>query len=1645
MSRFLGPRLGVCCSLFFSCFAAVALAQDATLKLEHGDHITLIGNTLADRMQHDGWLEAYVQARFPDKELVFRNISFPGDEIDNRPRSENFGSPQQWLSKTKTDVVIAMFGYNESFAGEAGLAAFKQKLEKLIDTTLAAKYGDRGNARLVLVSPIAHEDLKSPHLPDGKENNARLALYTKAMGEVAKAKKVPFVDLFSATQKAYTSAKVSLTINGVHLTNEGNRVVAEAIDRQLFGDASTRSATALEALRQAVVNKDYYWWNLYRTVDGYNVFGGRSKLEWFGQSNFDVLQREMDIFNAMTANRDKHIWAIAQGKKADVSDANLPEYLEVKTNIPGPLPGGKHQFLGGVEGIGKMKIAKGMEVNLFASEETFPDLINPVQMAVDTDGRLWAATWPSYPHGTPSDPHPDKLLIFPDEDRDGKADKAIIFAENLNSVTGFEFWGGGVIVAAAPELLFLKDTDGDDQADLKIRILNGISAEDTHHTANALTIGPDGWLYFSHGIFHVDNQETPTRTFRSQDSGVFRFNPRTYEVEFHHPIGPNPHGIAFDQWGFQFATDGTGGTGHYVSIGHGVGPAKNWYPMRVRPVPAIGFLSSEHFPSENQGNFLICNAIGVLGVLQHTVSFDGADINATEIEPLLLSSDPNFRPSDIEVAGDGALYIADWCNPIVGHMQHNIRDPNRDHSHGRIYRMTAKGRDLVPPRKMKGKPLPEVLSAFYAKDNGTRYRARLELSGRKTDEVVAALANWTKTIEPKTSEHEQALLEALWVHEEHRVPNESLLAKVFAAKDPRVRAAAVRTLGHWAGKVKTWQPTLIAAARDADPLVRAEAAKAAVYFGGLPAAEVIFEVAIRPSDVQLDHVLNYAKSKVNIDQIAREALEKKQPLSLAGQTYLLRNASVADLLKMDRSEAVYLAILSRSNVPAENLREALKGLADFGRTDQTSLAIKMLVEQDGNGQDSNLATLARLLAEQPVATLAKFRGQIEKLASQGKTAGGRRAGYAAWAVLDNGIHNALAEAGKSKPALRDLLESLPLVSDAKLQAQFFEPLRTMMFELPPNLARESASATIGESGIQVDFFHPSAADVAIETLARLKPKASGIVPQIVMDVPQLKERDAFALRFTGQLMIDKPGKYTFYIASDDGSRIYLDKELLVNNDGLHGMVEKQATIELPTGPHALIVTYFDNGGGDGLAVNWSGPGFDKQPIPTAKLSVGSPESLHDVAIRAVAALPGKEKEKFEDFTSLIAAGRNRTTAISALQKVSLADTKKEKLQSLADNLVALLSEIPANYRNGVAATEAMTLARKVADALPAADGESLRKRLENLDVRVIAIGATPHRMIFDKEIIAAQAGKPIEIRFANGDDMPHNFAIVKPGALVEVGELAEATARSPDAMERHYVPKSDSILIASRLLRTGEAQAITFEVPTEPGIYPYVCTYPGHWRRMYGALYVVADLRLYEADPASYLAANPLPMKDELLARLGRNTEWKFEDLAGAVEELSKGHSPGRSFEVGKQLFKTAACISCHKLGDEGRNIGPDLAKLDEKRTMVETLRDIVEPSWRINEKFESFSIETEDGKISTGLIVKESADEIELVSNPLAPDKPTKITVKEIAEREKSKLSLMPQGVLNKLTQEEILDLLAYVFAKGDQKHKLFEEHHHH
>lgn len=801
-----------------------------------GDVVAILGNGLADRMQHDGWLESLLQARLVDQQIRFRNMSVSGDRPNRYPRSSGQMSMTAYLRHVQPTVVLAFFGYNESF--EAKPADYKQQLLEFVKRTRGAKPNGKDFPRIVLFSPIAHESTNNRNLPDGRARNVRLAAFTRATAAAAKEAGVAFVDLFHPSLDLFSKSKQPLTINGVHLSKEGNRQLAEVIAQQLVGKSTTTS-TSLDGLRQAVLDKNLHWWNRYRASDGNDIWGGRSTLKFVDdQTNAEVLQPELTMLDVKTANRDEVIWARAAGKDKTVDDSNVPKPVAVVSNVGGgsrsssAVKEGSLNYISGNEGLKHMAVAKGFEVSLFADEGRFPQLVNPVQMQFDTKGRLWAAVWPTYPKWEPHKSMDDALIILHDDDNNGSADRVTEFAKVQNPL-GFEFWNGGVIVTNQSELLFLKDTNGDDVADERIILLQGLDTSDTHHGANNLIYGPDGGIYWQSGVFMVHNHEHPWGpSLQSSASAMYRFDPRRFTISMHATNSPNPHGISFDYWGYHYATDGTGGRAYQVR------PEGNGFKMHellkkeVRPVTASEVVSSAHFPESMQGDFLICNVIGFLGIKHYDLernpetgkvwgepAGDELTVNITNADGtkrvdksrgLLMSGDKNFRPSDAIFAPDGSMYFCDWHNVIIGHMQHNVRDPNRDHAHGRIYRMTAVGRPLQKPVPIDGQPISALLDNLKSPVDGIRHRTRVELSERDSKEVIAATTDWLKQFDPQSKDDAHHLLEALWLHQQHNVKDFGLLEQVLNSPEPHARIAAKTVQHFWRNVEKTYRGGIIA-------------------------------------------------------------------------------------------------------------------------------------------------------------------------------------------------------------------------------------------------------------------------------------------------------------------------------------------------------------------------------------------------------------------------------------------------------------------------------------------------------------------------------------------------------------------------------------------------------------------------------------------------------------------------------------------------------------------------------------------------------------------------------------------------------------------------------------------------------------------
>ncbi|MFO0908061.1 MAG: PVC-type heme-binding CxxCH protein [Isosphaeraceae bacterium] len=779
---------------------------------------------------------------------------------------------------------------------------------------------------------------------------------------------------------------MQLTINGCHLNERGDREVA-ACSTTPFGTPSTASvgSPAYEKLRAAVVDKSWVHLQDYRMLNGWYVYGGRRT--W----DTETFPREYAKIRKMAEVRDRTIWDLAQGKPAaeKPDDSQTGELVVPPTRFGNPRQKYSEadtlRYLSPEELIKQTTVPPGFAIEPFADETRFPELAKPVQLNFDNKGRLWVSCMPTYPQWKPGDPKPnDRLLIFEDTNNDGKADKCKVFYDKLHCPVGFEFWNGGVLVIDQPRMLWLKDTDGDDKADVVVHLLDGWATDDTHHTCSAFEWSHSGYLHMLEGIATSTTLETPWGPHRSSgQGGAYVMDPRSYKIrQFALPGQYNMWCYVFDGWGQGIVGDGTTAnqawdtplSGAQYRDRTGLNMILNNEGMR----PALGseFLISRHFPDEVQGQFTYACVINMNGMPRFKVRDDGGGFHGDRLkfkdgkpDDLIRSDDRHFRPADPQIGPDGALWFGDWANALIGHMQYSQRDPNRDHTRGRIYRLTYPSRPLTKPVTQFGKSIPELLEQVREYEWRTRYRARRELADRPSDEVAAAVNAWVTRLDPNDPEFDRLRCEALWILASHHRLNTDLLTLVArSAKAFQARAAAVRIIADERETLPNALTLLQAAAKDEHPRVRTEAARGLSFYPTVDAARTLVAMTSAPADYWCDYTVQQALG-ANENAWRPDYLSGKLGV-VAGSR---GEAMIKKTMSSSRSGATALpflqTLLSQEPKPEEERNKAITGLsqlqgdANRGREVFTRICVACHRVGNGEGRDygPNLAGVAKRL------------------------------------------------------------------------------------------------------------------------------------------------------------------------------------------------------------------------------------------------------------------------------------------------------------------------------------------------------------------------------------------------------------------------------------------------------------------------------------------------------------------------------------------------------------------------------------------------------------------------------------------------------------------------------------------------------------
>jgi putative heme-binding domain-containing protein len=597
-------------------------------------------------------------------------------------------------------------------------------------------------------------------------------------------------------------------------------------------------------------------------------------------------------------------------------------------DIPSPDP---------VAELAAMQVADGYEVNLFAAD---PLITKPLQMNFDPQGRLWVSSSSVYPQIKPGEVANDTVTILEDRDGDGRADAHTVFADGLLMPTAVLPGDGGVYVANSTEFLHLSDTDGDGKADSRRVVLSGFGAEDTHHIIHTFRYGPDARLYFNQSIYIHSHIETPRGVRRLNAGGIWRFAPESLALDVFARGWVNTWGHAFDRWGRSLVTDGAGGEGIYYGfpgaayqtaagtprILHGMNPGSPKYC-------GLEIIDGRHLPDDAQGQ-LVTNDFRANRVCRFRLTDKGSGFASEKLPDLIHSQRVTFRPIDVKMGPDGAIYIADWYNPIIQHGEVDFRDERRDRTHGRIWRVTAKGRPALPRIDFTKLSTPELLGQLKSPESYARDMAKRVLFARGSEAVVPELTKWLKSLDSLDPDFERLRLEALRLRQgldrgsQHDI-DAGLLKAVLASPDVRARAAAARVVCDWADRLEAPVELLAPAVDDPSALVRLEGVRALATLGGRRAAEL----ALHAVDHERDDALDYA-----VWLAARETKEAWLPAVLDG-TFADDGRFGRVIFAVAAAEASaavprIVALLKDGTITAADRQAALSAIAKLGNPDQ---------------------------------------------------------------------------------------------------------------------------------------------------------------------------------------------------------------------------------------------------------------------------------------------------------------------------------------------------------------------------------------------------------------------------------------------------------------------------------------------------------------------------------------------------------------------------------------------------------------------------------------------------------------------------------------------------------------------------------------
>lgn len=482
-------------------------------------------------------------------------------------------------------------------------------------------------------------------------------------------------------------------------------------------------------------------------------------------------------------------------------------------------------------------LPEGFEVTLFASE---PDITKPMNMEFDDRGRLWVTQSSEYPVAAGESDGTDRITILEDKNGDGRADTFTHFDDNLNIPIGIMPVADGAIAYSIPNLYHLKDSNHDGKAESREILLGGFGHKDTHGMVNNLMRGYDGWLHVCHGFSNVSNVAgTDGDSIRMTSGNTFRVKMDGSHVEQTTFGRVNPFGYAYDERGYLYSVDCHtkpitqlifGGDyphfGKKAPVGLGFAPAMMTYDLGSTALAGLVYYTGTQFPAKYRGSFFTGDVV-TCRIDRNTVIFNGSTPSSKKEEPLLVSKDPWFRPVDIKVGPDGALYIADFYNKIIGHYEVALNHPGRDRVSGRIWKVTYKGtepHDNLPVIDWSKATITQLLQGLKHPQLNTRLKVADRLVDTWKEKAITPVKGLLENSDVVSQVH------ALWILHRLGSLDDRLLDNALAGSEQVVKIHALRILSERNAISNAHYRQVTDALKSGDPFIRRTAAEVLTRF-----------------------------------------------------------------------------------------------------------------------------------------------------------------------------------------------------------------------------------------------------------------------------------------------------------------------------------------------------------------------------------------------------------------------------------------------------------------------------------------------------------------------------------------------------------------------------------------------------------------------------------------------------------------------------------------------------------------------------------------------------------------------------------------------------------------------------------------------